>query len=37
MKSEGRVSEIKHGATIIATGADEYRPTEYLYGAARAA
>ena len=24
--------EIKHGATIIATGADEYRPTEYLYG-----
>ena len=25
-------SEIKHGAAIIATGADEYRPTEYLYG-----
>ena len=24
--------EIKHGATIIATGAEEYRPTEYLYG-----
>ena len=22
----------KHGATIIATGADEYKPTEYLYG-----
>ncbi|NLD38127.1 MAG: CoB--CoM heterodisulfide reductase iron-sulfur subunit A family protein [Desulfatiglans sp.] len=25
-------SEINHGVTIIATGADEYRPTEYLYG-----
>jgi heterodisulfide reductase subunit A len=30
--SEGRVKEIYHGATIIATGADEYKPTEYLYG-----
>jgi len=28
----GRVQEIKHGAAIIATGADEYKPTEYLYG-----
>jgi heterodisulfide reductase subunit A len=27
-----RVMEIKHGATVIATGADEHRPTEYLYG-----
>jgi heterodisulfide reductase subunit A len=26
------VVEIKHGATVIATGADEYRPTEYRYG-----
>ena len=26
------VLEIKHGATVIATGADEYKPTEYLYG-----
>ena len=23
---------IKHGAAILATGADEYKPTEYLYG-----
>jgi heterodisulfide reductase subunit A2 len=32
VRSEGRAIEIKHGATIIATGADEYKPTEYLYG-----
>jgi heterodisulfide reductase subunit A len=32
VKSEGRVREILHGAAIIATGADEYRPVEYLYG-----
>ncbi|MFC2050680.1 FAD-dependent oxidoreductase [Chloroflexota bacterium] len=32
VKSEGRVTEIKHGAAIIATGAEEYKPTEYLYG-----
>ncbi|OPX91699.1 MAG: putative glutamate synthase (NADPH) small subunit [Pelotomaculum sp. PtaB.Bin013] len=32
VKSGGRVSEIKHGATVIATGADVYKPTEYLYG-----
>ena len=30
--SGGRVREIKHGITIIATGAEEYKPTEYLYG-----
>ncbi len=30
--SEGRTKEIKHGAVILATGAEEYRPTEYLYG-----
>jgi len=30
--SEGRVTEIKHGAVVIAIGADEYKPTEYLYG-----
>ncbi len=24
--------EIKHGATVIATGAEVYRPSEYLYG-----
>lgn len=32
VKSKGRVVELKHGAAIIATGADEYKPTEYLYG-----
>ncbi|MBC8276308.1 MAG: CoB--CoM heterodisulfide reductase iron-sulfur subunit A family protein, partial [Chloroflexi bacterium] len=32
VKSEGRVTEIKHGAAVIATGAEEYKPTEYLYG-----
>jgi heterodisulfide reductase subunit A len=30
--SEGRVKEVHHGITIIATGAEEYKPTEYLYG-----
>lgn len=32
VKSEGRVKEIRHGAAILATGADEYLPTEYFYG-----
>ena len=32
IKSEGRLKEIRHGAAIIATGAEEYKPTEYLYG-----
>ena len=32
VRSEGRVKEIHHGAAVIATGAAEYRPTEYLYG-----
>jgi heterodisulfide reductase subunit A2 len=32
VRSGGRIATIKHGATVIATGADEYRPTEYLYG-----
>ncbi len=32
VKSEGRIKNIKHGAAILATGADEYQPTEYLYG-----
>ncbi len=30
--TEGRVKEIKHGASIIAIGADAYKPVEYLYG-----
>jgi heterodisulfide reductase subunit A2 len=29
---EGRAREIKHGAAILAIGADVYEPTEYLYG-----
>ncbi len=32
VKSDRGVSEIEYGAAIIATGADEYKPTEYLYG-----
>ncbi len=32
VKAQGRVAEIKHGATILATGAEEYQPIEYLYG-----
>jgi heterodisulfide reductase subunit A len=32
VKSESGFKEILHGAAIIATGADEYKPTEYLYG-----
>jgi heterodisulfide reductase subunit A len=30
--SERGVTEIKHGAAVIAVGAEEYRPSEYLYG-----
>jgi heterodisulfide reductase subunit A len=32
VKSEGRIKKIKHGAAVIAIGADVYEPTEYLYG-----
>jgi heterodisulfide reductase subunit A len=32
VKSERGITEIKHGATVIAVGADEYKPTEYRYG-----
>jgi len=32
VKSERGVTEIKHGAAVIAIGADEYKPSEYLYG-----
>lgn len=31
VSSEGREQEILHGAVIIATGAEEYKPSEYLY------
>ncbi len=29
---EGIAKEIAHGVTIVATGAEEFKPTEYLYG-----
>jgi heterodisulfide reductase subunit A len=32
VKSERGVTEIRHGATVIAVGVDVYRPIEYLYG-----
>jgi heterodisulfide reductase subunit A2 len=32
VKSDIGPSEIKHGAAVIAIGADMYTPTEYLYG-----
>ena len=30
--SERGRTEIEHGATVIAVGAEEYKPSEYLYG-----
>jgi len=32
VKSDKGITAIKHGATVIATGAEVYKPTEYLYG-----
>ena len=32
VKWRGRLREIRHGAVVIATGAEEYKPSEYLYG-----
>jgi heterodisulfide reductase subunit A len=32
VKSKGRIRTIKHGVAIIAVGAQELKPTEYLYG-----
>ena len=32
VSSQGRVREVKHGVAVLATGAREYQPTEYLYG-----
>jgi len=32
VESEGQIKTIDHGAAILATGAAEHRPTEYLYG-----
>jgi len=30
--TDGKIAETNHGAIIIATGAKDYQPTEYLYG-----
>ena len=32
VKSDRGVAETKHGAVVIATGAEVYKPVEYLYG-----
>ena len=32
IRSDGNEKQIEHGTIIVATGATEYRPTEYLYG-----
>jgi heterodisulfide reductase subunit A len=32
VRSERGSAEIRHGAAVIAVGADEYKPVEYLYG-----
>jgi heterodisulfide reductase subunit A len=32
VKSEGRIKKIRHGGAVLATGAEEYKPSEYLYG-----
>lgn len=32
LESERGYTEIRHGAVVIAVGAEEYKPTEYLYG-----
>jgi heterodisulfide reductase subunit A len=32
LKNNGEKKEIEHGVVVVATGAIEYKPTEYLYG-----
>jgi heterodisulfide reductase subunit A2 len=32
IKSGNTIGDITHGVTIVATGAEEHKPTEYLYG-----
>ena len=32
VETEGRIKKIRHGASVLAIGADEYKPSEYLYG-----
>ncbi len=32
IRTENGVEEVEHGVVIVATGAEEYKPNEYLYG-----
>ncbi len=32
IKTKGEIRTIDHGVVIVATGAEEYRPAEFLYG-----
>jgi heterodisulfide reductase subunit A len=32
LRSDGKEEIVEHGIAVMATGADEYRPDEYLYG-----
>ena len=32
LRPDGSKDKVKHGVVVVATGAQEYRPTEYLYG-----
>ena len=32
IKNNGEEKEVSHGVVIVATGAEQYEPTEYLYG-----
>ncbi|MBM4277419.1 MAG: CoB--CoM heterodisulfide reductase iron-sulfur subunit A family protein [Deltaproteobacteria bacterium] len=32
IKTGEMIKEVRHGIAVIATGAEEYKPTEYLYG-----
>ncbi len=32
IETEGRIKTIKHGVSVLAIGAEEYKPSEYLYG-----
>ena len=35
ISADGDTTEVKHGVVIVATGAKQYQPKEYLYGAGR--
>ena len=32
IRQDGTETEVEHGAVVVATGAEEHRPVEYLYG-----